>query len=258
MERLLQRSEKMIAAPYSVLAQIYDFVMSHVNYASWANYITQIAGKHGNHVTRIWDIACGTGTLCFKLAEKGFFVAGSDISLDMIKIARDKSVRAESSVPFWCADMRRSAVSFQADMIVSLYDSMNYLMSSDDWARCLSNVHAMLKPKGVFVFDVSTVYNSQRYFRRYVQRERGSGIVYSRKSEFDSKRMIQQNRFEIRLESHPNVVFYEVHEQRIRHLQDILQMVAKSRLALDGCYHGFTFTQGTEKSERVHFVLKKK
>ncbi len=255
--RLLQRSEKKIAAPYSVLAQIYDFVMSHVNYASWANYVAQIAGKHGNHVTQILDIACGTGSLCFRLAEKGFTVAGSDLSLEMIKIAREKTAKAGLTLPLWCADMRRSAVKFQPDMIVSLYDSMNYLMSPHEWARCLDNVHAVLKPKGIFVFDVSTVHNSQRYFRRYIQRERGKGIVYSRKSEFDAKRMVQQNRFEIRLVSHPNVVFYEVHEQRIRFLQDIMQMVAKSRLSLDGCYHGFSFTQGTEKSERVHFVLKK-
>jgi len=185
-------------------------------------------------------------------------VAGSDISLDMIKIARDKAAKSGLTMPFWCADMRRFAVRFPADLIVSLYDSMNYLMNPNDWARCLDNVYSMLGPKGVFVFDVSTVHNSQRYFRRYVQRERGQGIVYSRKSEFDNKRMIQQNRFEIRLDSHPNVVFYEVHEQRIRHLQDIMQMVAKSHLSLDGCYHGFSFTPGTEKSERVHFVLKKR
>lgn len=256
--RIFRKNINQTAHPYSALAEIYDFVMSHVNYGAWASYIAEIANKHGHQVKVIMDIACGTGSLCDKLAQKGFWVMGSDLSRQMLKIALDKSAARMTALPLWCADMRHAAIKQKADMVVSLYDSVNYLVTFQDWARCLDSVYSILKENGLFVFDVSTLHNSKRFFRKYQLQEKNNRASYLRRSYFDKTRSTQINKFEIKLTSHPGLVYKEVHEQRIRPLDEIHEFISRSSFVLEGCYSGFSFMPGTEGSERVHFVLKKK
>jgi len=249
---LIKKAKKIAVAPYSALAEIYDFVMNHVDYYRWANYVALIAEKHGDHTSHIVDFSCGTGSLCLQLEQLGYQVSGCDSSIEMIKIARQKL-----DAPLWCADMRHVAMQGSSDMIVSLYDSMNYLPDNLSWLQCLKNAYLLLKPKGLFLFDVSTFHNSIDVFKNYIEKEKSEKAAYLRKSRFDKEQQVQINYFEIHYKKSPEIIFCETHRQRIRRVKEIQAMIRQTDFEVAGCYSDFSFRPGNEKSERVNFVLKK-
>jgi len=81
------------------------------NYDQW--YQTRI-GKHADQVEtncafqlfkvkagmRILDIGCGTGIFCLKIAQKGAFVTGIDLSEKMLTIAREKAKKEKVDIDF--------------------------------------------------------------------------------------------------------------------------------------------------------------
>lgn len=249
---LIKKAKKITVAPYSALAGIYDFVMNHVDYRRWANYVALIAQKHGDQISHIVDFSCGTGSLCVQLEDLGYQVSGCDSSIDMIKVARQKL-----DAPFWCADMRHVAMRTFPDMIVSLYDSMNYLPDELSWRQSLKNAYSVLKPGGLFLFDVSTLHNSIDVFKNYVEKEKSNNAAYLRKSRFDKTQQVQINYFEIRYKKSPENIFCETHKQKIRKIGEIREMIHQTEFEMIGCYSGFSLQPGNEESERVHFVLKK-
>ncbi len=251
---MLNRKEKKQVAPYSILANIYDQVMSHVNYELWANYIAKIAKRNLMNVENVLDISCGTGNLCDFLERYGYSVMGCDSSSKMVKTAQEMH---DNSILFWCADMKRPSLHKKVNIVVSLYDSMNYLLDDKDWVECFENVYDILQKDGLFIFDVSTLYNSIYIFKNYVQREEFYNASYYRKSYFKKDDQIQINYFEIQLNEFPQTIFCETHQQRIRSLENVKSLIDDTNFSLVGCYRNFTFQPAVEKSERIHLVLKK-
>jgi len=238
---------------YEALAAIYDEVMAHVDYEHWAEYIDQLVDKHGSG-RKIYDISCGTGTCCAELYNLGYQVWGSDNSWPMVKQAVKKFNSTPLQNCFFCASMEYPAIRFQPDVIVSLYDSINYLIESAQWMTCLSNVASLLKPGGLFIFDVSTILNSQQDFANLVHKEQTSQGEYVRKSTFNSQTCLQKNVFEIRFRNKKSG-FKETHVQKIRALKEVEQFIKASPLNLVAGYEDFSLTPFSEECERVHFVL---
>jgi len=253
---MLKPRKKVTVTPYSHLSFIYDFVMNHVNYKRWAKYISQILDRHGNNIKSIADISCGTGTLDQELTRYGYSLWACDYSFNMLKMLKAK-IGKQNSIFYWCADMSNPVFGKQPDAVISLYDSMNYFLESEQWVRCLNNVYSLLKKDGLFVFDISTFHNSINVFQNFSQQEKSNNGSYYRKSRFDRKKSIQTNYFEIKLKDYPDFIFCETHQQRILSLAEIIQFINQTDFHHLGCYNGLTFRPGNEYSERVHFVLKK-
>lgn len=245
-----------IVAPYAALAPIYDRVMAHVNYERWAAYIHKIISYYRPTSRWIIDISCGTGTLCVVLQEYGYQVTGMDNSLPMLQQAVLKG--CAKHISFICADMRHLPLSHQPDVVVSLYDSMNYLLEASSWRTALLEISGKLKKDGLFIFDVSTIYNSAKDFSQYINKDSFPMGSYVRRSTFDKKKKIQSNYFEIKLQQNPKVTLCETHQQRIWSLAQVKVFIHESPFDLLAGYKNFSFDPQTEKCERVHFVLKKK
>jgi 2-polyprenyl-3-methyl-5-hydroxy-6-metoxy-1,4-benzoquinol methylase len=250
--------KKIRVAPYSSLALIYDKVMSHVNYAEWVDYVLGICSIERLNINKLYDISCGTGMFCKKIAHKGYIVHGSDQSSEMIKVAINQKLGIYTKAPlFWCSSMCDLPVLGKYDLIVSLYDSMNYLMEMVQWEKCLKHVYNLLELGGLFVFDVSTITNSVNFFNNFIQKEKARGIKYTRKSRFDKKTNIQTNYFEIYFAYDYNTIYCEQHEQKIRTTREIVHLIKQSKLQLIEKYDGFTYNPGNDQSDRIHFVLRK-
>lgn len=249
---MIRKKEIITSAPYSVLAQIYDFVMSHVDYRHWARYIIDLCEKHAGTGSPLLDISCGTGKLGHYLSRMGVDFWGTDYSREMLRIAKNRV-----SSPLWCGDMRFLSTRKKFPVVVSLYDSMNYLLEERDWSKCLRDVHSVLASGGIFIFDISTLFNSREIFRNYEIREKNSRARYIRRSYFDEQSAIQTNEFQIQLRNRKNLLFYETHRQRIRDLYSIDQFINNSPLEVVARYNEFSFIPATEKAERVHYVLKR-
>lgn len=137
--------------PYSVLAALYDHLMDQVDYDMWLGYILQLIEKHGDRCASVLDLACGTGNMACRLAEKGFQVIGVDSSQEMLDIARKKG-----DFPLVQGDMRSFSLAQTVDVVICVYDSLNYLLTTEDLLKTFQSVRTCLRPGGIFIFDFNT------------------------------------------------------------------------------------------------------
>ncbi|MFQ5601808.1 MAG: class I SAM-dependent DNA methyltransferase [bacterium] len=240
------------------MAFIYDFIMRHVDYHRWANYINSLLLKASSPTSKILDIACGTGSLLLKLAELNYRVAGFDESENMVKIAQKNARKQHKSVPFWRGSMLDFAVHNKFGAVVCTYDSMNYCLTPSCINSIFLNTYDVLHPGGLFIFDICTEKNSRRNFLKYFEKDSTDDFRYVRESYYMPRKRFQINEFEIIWNQDSSIIYHEIHKQRIYKIEEIKNKIPHELFLLEGIYEGFSMHKGTEKSDRVHFVLKKK
>lgn len=240
--------------PYTMLAEVYDAMMAHVDYKRWAKYIRAILKKESYRNGVLLDIGCGTGEFLRRMLKYKYHLTGCDASFEMIDVARKKLPRMRfhnSSLP-QLAEIPHGTY----DIIVCLFDTMNYLLDEPQIRRSLESIYQKLRSPGIFIFDVVTRSHCLSHFQNYTQNEvLESQIAYSRESEFDAANDIQLNYIRIFT---ANGVFEEIHKQRIHDLQSLKQLIVEnSPFRLEKMLGDFSFQEGDQNSSRVHFILKK-
>lgn len=108
-----------------------------------------IAGLDGR--VRVLDLCCGTGQLAASLCATGNIVTGIDVSAEMLRFARENAPDAR----FVLGDARDFELSDQFDVVLSMFDSLNHVLAAGQLKRVFTRVHRVLKPGGVFVFDLN-------------------------------------------------------------------------------------------------------
>jgi len=258
-------------APYSCVAEFYDHLMRHVNYPRWAEYIMTlftladlppacgtVSRDRGRQVNRVLELACGTGHLLAELARKGFQIYGCDRALAMVSAARQRLLQHGLTANVWCADMREVVANLQVDATICLYDSLNYCLEQEDVQRVLRAVAQLVRGGGLFIFDICTQHNCRRNFRDYVEKDATADYSYTRHAYYKPYQRLQYNEFIIIDEANGGRVLREKHLQRIYAIKEIrTQIAASGRWREVACYSGMSRRPGTEKAERVHFVLKR-
>jgi SAM-dependent methyltransferase len=239
--------------PYSILAEIYDCIMKDVPYKKWAKYILKLIKKFNPKTTHILELACGTGTMISLLTKFGFKVDGVDISEKMIQKAREK-IKNED-VNLYIADMSEFKTDKKYGSVLCLYDSINYLTEIGKILNLFSNVWSLLDEDGIFIFDISTEYNSIQNAIAMNTKGKCGDYKFVRRSYFLRDERTHINEFEIEKDKEK---FFEKHIQRIYKISEIEDAVKKTGLfEVVARYKNFTFSEGNEWSERVHFILKK-
>ncbi|HLP41020.1 MAG TPA: methyltransferase domain-containing protein, partial [Fibrobacteria bacterium] len=144
------------------------------------------------------------------------------------------------------------------DLVVMVYDAINYVMTENDLLRCLREARRVLAPGGLFLFDVTTESNSLRHFKDGLDFGELEGCTFVRESSYDRKAMLQRNDFTFFVEEENGAWrrYKEGHQQRIYRLGRLKALARKAGFRVEGCFEGFTFRQGREASERVHFALR--
>jgi len=244
--------------------------MRHVNYKRWALYIGDLFKLTENvRVERVLELACGTGNMLVELAQAGYHVFGMDLSYDMIQqvTARlNKRQNHLSPLAFrpslfaprvWCGDMKNFAIASPVDAVICLYDSFNYCLEPASARRLLQSVAEAVRAGGLFIFDVCTEHNCRRHFLNYYERESYLEIAYIRRAYFKPYRKIQVNEFFITDTFRRGPTVRERHEQRIYSLQEIHDLIDPRQWTVAGCFDGMSHRPGSEKSDRVHFVLRR-
>jgi len=253
---ILSQKQKTIVKPYSKLAYIYDEVMSHVDYERWARYIERLIKKYQPQCQSLLDISCGTGKFLLSLSSKETELVGFDISFEMVKIAREKNKARNDNIYFFQGDMASFSMKKKFNVVVCLYDSINYLKDFNLWQKLFSRVTDVLHEKGIFIFDICTKKNSLKYFNNYSERSGGENYEYVRESEFDQKKGTHKNKFLINI-SNESCYYIETHVQRIFAIKEVLKFIQSTKFRMLAYYDGFTFIEGSENSLRVHFVLQR-
>ena len=243
--------------PYSHLARIYDHVMRHVDYTRWANYIQSVFTRLGATPEDVLELACGTGALACILDDRGYRVTGLDRSASMIAVARQKALDPRRTIRFQVGDMVRLPPSGSYDAVLCLYDSINYVMEEADILAMLYRLRAAIKPGGLFVFDACTEINSRRYFHNQVDRESNGDFSYIRRCEYVPDTCTQVNEFQFIFNREgKRHSTRERHEQRIYPVARLAQVCREAGYHVLGVFDGFTFDAASERSNRVHYVVR--
>jgi ubiquinone/menaquinone biosynthesis C-methylase UbiE len=233
--------------------------MAHVEYHCWLELISSIIKRYCSTDTpRMLELGGGTGVLACRLCKKGLTYFGSDYSYAMCLQARKKGL------PFVCADARRLPFQASFDFAIFLYDGINYLLELSDYDRLFCEVHGSLADKGLLLFDITTETNSLKHFCNFLDFEDYDEYSYVRHSYFEPKSKHQFNDFTIfSRHSHCNGTklfekHCERHVQRVLSVDEIKECIPQNLFDVIGIWDGFTFKRYSSRSERVHFLLRKR
>ncbi len=248
-------------ANYTYLAPLYDKLMEDVDYESWADYIDEIIQEHHSAPEKILELACGTGSVALSLEEFGYYeIVATDLSEEMIAIAKSKASKVTSSVRFKTMDFLNIMPDEHFDVIFSVFDSVNYLKSEAEILSMLSGCHNILNDRGLLIFDFSTPKNSLQAVD-YLNNEEAqvNNLRFFRTSEFDAQKKLHINKFEIELldKDKKSVIkqFQEVHTQHIYTLEEMLSILEQTPYHLVAKYGDFDLLDANENSARITLVL---
>lgn len=247
------RAERVDVDPYSCLARYYDEVMDHVDYKGWANFVARVVKRHGRKFNHGIDFACGTGLLARHMTGHGYDMIGVDGSVQMIEKARKLKGKRGHSLEFQVCDLREQPMVPRQQLVLCLYDSLNYIMEEEGVADFFRVAHSLLEEDGLLLIDLSTDANSRFHFSDYVIEEQVKGASYRRVSRYDTNRRIQHNVFNIYPDDE-DVVYVEHHKQKIWEVATVIDIMMGEGFRVDAVYHEMTFRRGNEESDRVHIV----
>ena len=155
-------------------------------------------------------------------------------------------------------DMRELELYGSVRAVVSVCDSMNYILEEADLREVFSRVHEYLEEDGVFIFDLKTVYKYRDLLGETTiaeNREEGSFIW---ENYFDEESAVNEYDLTlyIREDGESYRRFEEVHYQRAYDLKTIDRLLADAGMELTAAYDAFTKEPVRDDSERIYVVAR--
>lgn len=252
-----QDQDQALRPPYRGFAEVYDRVMRPVGYERWADYVLGLCEAFGRHPRRVLDLACGTGSSTLPYARRGLWVAGIDRSPEMLAVARLKAAEHGFDIPFGPGDMRCFSLPEPVDLVICLYDSVNYLLEPDGLAQTCRAVRRALEPEGLFIFDANTRH-------RLSQIEEEVQVFGD-----DDFCLVWHNSYDAALERWRADLtgfvrrgelferFQERHEERPYDPEDIREATEAGGLELLGVFEAYSYQPATRETSRVYAVAQR-
>jgi SAM-dependent methyltransferase len=141
---------------YDVFAPFYDAVQG--DRADHAAYIRSLIEDHHAQAKTLLELACGTGSVMKQLSS-AYDVTGVDRSEAMLAIARRKLPEARLVQ----GDMTTVDLGQTFDVVLCAFDSINHLLRFEEWEAVFDRTLAHLNDGGIFVFDVNTEGQLERF-----------------------------------------------------------------------------------------------
>ncbi len=247
--------------PYDALAAGYDVVMAHVDYGDWAEYVLDLFEEHGARPQSVLELGCGTGSLALEMQERGprgsFRYLATDRSPAMTRVAKAKAKlqgRSAGDLRFAVADFTDFELGERFDVVLLLYDGLNYLLEDAEVTAMLAHVHDVLTPGGLFIVDQSTPANSINNADYFGDEGEADAFSYVRRSAYNPATRLHTTEFDMTVEGE---TYAERHVQRAYTLAEVGALVTASPLEQVAAYDGFTTDPATDASERIHWVLRR-
>ncbi|MBP5331578.1 MAG: class I SAM-dependent methyltransferase, partial [Lachnospiraceae bacterium] len=224
----------------------------------WTEYLYGLLVKYGVSGGILCELGCGTGKMTRRLKEKGYDMIGIDNSADMLNIARSRENPGDESILYLEQDMREFELYGTVAGIVSICDSMNYILDLRDLKKVFGLVNNYLDPGGIFIFDMNTIH----YYRDVL----GADIICDNRddcsliweNEYDPRS--GKNRFDLtmfrREENDMFRKFEETHIQRAYPIEKVKDALNGAGLDVLACLRAFTGKRASENDERVYFIAR--
>ncbi|HEY2893264.1 MAG TPA: class I SAM-dependent methyltransferase, partial [Pirellulales bacterium] len=131
----------------------FPLMFPETSFTAAAENIPKIAAITGVSAGAVLDLACGPGRYAIPLAQAGFEVTGVDLTGFLLDKARERAKREGVRVEWVQQDMGEFARLAAFDLVLNVFTSFGYFDEEAQNRRVLENIHASMKPGGVFLFD---------------------------------------------------------------------------------------------------------
>jgi SAM-dependent methyltransferase len=141
-------------AAYDQLAPHYDSFTAGHDYELWFDHLLPAVECFGLPGRRLLDVGCGTGKSFLGMLDRGWEVTAFDASPEMVRRAK---MKAEGRARVEVADMRQLPALGAFDLVWSLGDVVNYLLTVEELERAVAGMAGNLAPGGLLLFDTNTL-----------------------------------------------------------------------------------------------------
>ncbi|MCB5228765.1 MAG: class I SAM-dependent methyltransferase [Candidatus Cloacimonetes bacterium] len=216
---------------YSFFAEFYDRFMAHVDYSYWLDKIFTWHNRFASApAQKVLELACGTANIAEQLVFRGMEVEACDYSPFMLYEAAKKCFCPTLFLASMDEPLPRQN---HYDLILCLFDSINYLVKTSSFRACLRSVQDALKPGGIFIFDISTINNSRTYFADTSQHFRYTDAQLYHHAFFDELSLRQRSSLTLfRKRPCGWVSSEEQHAQRVYRHREIMALINDCDLEL--------------------------
>ena len=235
--------------PYKHVSIIYSHLMGFIDYKWWAKYIHSITKNQLVKSPLVLELGAGNCKFANHLSKsfKNYFA--TDISQSMIS----GNVYKLNKI---CCDMTALPFNKRFDLIVSAFDSINYLTSKKKLGSLFKEVYDHLAENGIFTFDAALVNNSLKHQKTSMTNGKTAGYSFKRDSRYFPVSGIHKNIFKV---TYPNgKTFTEIHKQKIFEFETYFEIAENCNLYVVDCYKAFTYQKAKPTSDRVQFLMKRK
>lgn len=281
---------------YTGFAQVYDIFMDDTPYEEWCDYLAELLEKYGKgreimtDVSEMWqsdghggeytdynidatdknlqqerntilDLGCGTGTLTELLAGRGYDMIGIDNAQEMLQIAMDKRDRSGLDILYLMQDMRSFELYGAVGAVVSVCDSINYLLEDEDVILTFRLVNNYLLPEGLFIFDFNTVHKYETVIGDATIAENREYCSFIWENYYHEDEQI--NEYDLTVFVRENETtdsyrrFQETHYQRGYQLRQMQDYLRQAGLVFVDAVDADTHREVTDTSERIYIVARK-
>lgn len=274
---------------YSDFATVYDTFMDETPYEVWGDYVAELIEEYGiskpydsglnvddasseaiedteealnEERNLIVELGCGTGSFTQIMKKKGYDIMGIDMSPEMLNIARNKAAEAGLDIMYLEQDMRELDLYCTAGTIVSVCDSVNYLLEDEDVIETFKLVNNFLYPGGIFIFDFNTLYKYAEVIGDTTIAENRDDCSFIWDNYYHEDEHINEYDLTIfvRTSGEEDVFrrFSETHYQRGYTVEEMKVYLKESGLELIKIIDADTHKEPTAESQRIYIVAREK
>jgi ubiquinone/menaquinone biosynthesis C-methylase UbiE len=244
---------------YSGFAKVYDLFMDNIPYKEWTDYVKELLAEEGIKDGILLDLGCGTGSVTELLAKAGFDMIGIDNSEEMLDIAMEKRYESGLDILYLLQDMREFELYGTVRGVVSICDSMNYILDDEDLLDVFKLVHNYLDNDGIFIFDMNTMYKYREILsdNTFAEDREESSFIWE--NFYDEEEEINQYDLSLFVQEEDGRYrkYEETHLQRAYEQNTVEELIKESGLELLHVYDAFTRELPAEDSQRIYYVCRR-
>ncbi|MFR1157888.1 MAG: class I SAM-dependent DNA methyltransferase [Coprococcus phoceensis] len=245
---------------YTSFAAVYDTFMDNIPYEEWEKYLKSLLYEYGVREGRVLELGCGTGNMTEILAQSGYDMIGVDNAEEMLEIAIEKRMKSGLDILYLQQDMREFELYGTVKAIVSVCDSVNYILEEEELEEVFRLVNNYLDPGGVFIFDFNTVYKYREILGDQTIAENREECSFIWDNYYYEEERI--NEYELSLfiregDSELYRKYQETHFQKAYDLKTMKRLITQSGLEYITAYDAFTKEAPTRVSERIYVIAER-
>ena len=234
---------------YENFAYYYDSLMDEQFYDDYYQFINEHASFKS-----VLELGCGTGKIAIRLAKDNKEIYATDLSKDMLEVARMKALDSDVNLMLGRVDMTDFKSNRAVDLILCLCDSINYVLSKKKVLQTFKNVYESLKYNGTFIFDVDSLYKMDYVLDGYFEEEDDDEFYFKWAVKKTGEGKVE-HLVEI-IDKENNEHINEIHHQQTYSIDTYLELLKKAGFN-EVEYYG-EFEEYYDKSQRIIFVCHKR